>query len=126
MIIDQLMCLEWVLWRNSFFNNKKSIITSLSIILVSFIFNIVLSTTLKNEKENIFSNNYFQNKNENITNSTIDCISSSNFLLEVCIQIFFFIFIFDISSFLIDKYLYLFFHSNYNIGCYKWLFVLLL
>jgi magnesium-transporting ATPase (P-type) len=87
MIIDQLMCLEWVLWRNSFFNSKKSIITSLSIILISIIFNIVLSTTLKHEKEHLFTNNYFQNKNENITNSTIDCISSSNVMLKVYIYI---------------------------------------
>jgi hypothetical protein len=102
MIIDQLMCLEWVLWRNSFFNSKKSIITSLSIILISIIFNIVLSTTLKHEKKYLFTNSYFQNKNENISNSTIACISSSNVMLKVYIYIyiffFFFNFLFDISS----------------------------
>ncbi len=52
-LIDQLMCIKYVLWRKTLFSNRKAIWLSVSTILIFFAINFHLNFTVKyNMKKN--------------------------------------------------------------------------
>ena len=60
MLIDQLMCIEFTLWRRSLFNNTKAVLLSLFIVLSFILSNIHLNFTAEYnyELENVTSIDY--------------------------------------------------------------------
>ena len=79
LLVDQLMCVKYVLWRRSIFNRERAIFLSVILISIFFFVNVHLNFTVK-----------YSVKDGNST-SFIDLITSSQvlvFWLKVSLKLF--------------------------------------
>ena len=117
MLVDQLMCVKYVLWRKSMFSSKRAIYLSILIISIFFLVNVHLNFTIK----------YSVNRTEG--NSTfIDLLTSSEIILvwfKVSLESYFYShFRFLNNLFFLVEFFHLFFDSFYFHEYFDWTLVL--